>query len=372
MARTGPTTRDSSTIALGLAQIRVGVAATHIASVHPALTASDSIGALANTKFTGKTDWYKLESGFPLLEDFTTAIREAASLECAFKEITPYNLAIAYGKDPATYTDVHSGEIELGGRVSPDYVRMEAIYTFPNGTNTMSIIFPRAQVSASMELDLKMEDAAAAPIVFEAKRADSEVTGGNSAWDDKPLGRIAFAKILFQTGVEIPPQSFKENVMNTSDEMVRLNPQIKDVEIGIRNLRSIKIYPLSVSDQLTATNLVTSALQVFMTNKDVKNNDLLFVAFMLEQIRTNASEILKMVLDETESPEAVLKEMSNEQMMVIVKAIYEVNYESLSKNVKSLLEKKKESVSERQSQQSVKSMDTNSMISSENPGEMVE
>ncbi|MDD5053716.1 MAG: hypothetical protein PHO27_13355 [Sulfuricurvum sp.] len=161
--------------------------------------------------------------------------------------------------------------------------------------------------------------------------------------------------------------------MNTSDEMVRLNPQIKDVEIGIRNLRSIKIYPLSVSDQLTATNLVTSALQVFMTNKDVKNNDLLFVAFMLEQIRTNASEILKMVLDETESPEAVLKDMSNEQMMVIVKAIYEVNYESLSKNVKSLLEKtKKESVSERQSQQSVKSMDTNSMTSSESPGETVE
>jgi hypothetical protein len=160
--------------------------------------------------------------------------------------------------------------------------------------------------------------------------------------------------------------------MNTSDEMVRLNPQIKDVEIGIRNLRSIKIYPLSVSDQLTATNLVTSALQVFMTNKDVKNNDLLFVAFMLEQIRTNASEILKMVLDENENPESVLKETSNEQMIVIVKAIYEVNYESLSKNVKSLLEKKKESVSERQSQQSVKSMDTNSTTSSESPGETVE
>jgi len=193
MAIQGPVTKDTSTIALGLAQIRVGVAATHIAAVHPALIASDSIGALANTKFTGKTDWYKLESGFPLLEDFTTAIREAASLECAFKEITPYNLAIAYGKDPSTYTLSHSGEIALGGRVSPDYVRMEAVYTFPNGSNTMTIIFPRAQVSASMELDLKMEDAAAAPIVFEAKRADSEVTGGNAAWDAKPLGRIAFA-----------------------------------------------------------------------------------------------------------------------------------------------------------------------------------
>jgi len=69
-----------------------------------------------------------------------------------------------------------------------------------------------------------------------------------------------------------------------------------------------------------------------------------------------------------------LKDLSNDQLVIIGKLIYEVNYESLSKNVKSLLEKmkKKESVSERQSQPSVKSMDTNSMISSESPGETVE
>lgn len=192
MSRSGPVTKDTSTIALGLAQIRVGVAAANINNIHPALAASDSIGALANTKFTGKADWFKLESGFPLLEDFTTALRESASLECAFKEITPYNMAIAYGKDPASLTNVHSGELALGGRVAPDYVRMEAVYTYPNGTNFMHIIFPRAQVSASAELDLKVEDAAAAPITFEAKRADSEVTGGSGVWDDKPLGRIAW------------------------------------------------------------------------------------------------------------------------------------------------------------------------------------
>ncbi len=192
MSRSGPVTKDTSTIALGLAQIRVGVAATHIDNVHPALLPAASIGALANTKFTGKADWFKLESGFPLLEDFTTALREAASLECAFKEITPYNVAIAYGKDPAALTSVHSGELALGGRVAPEYVRMEAVYTYPNGVNFMHIIFPRAQVSASMELDLKVEDAAAAPIVFEAKRADSEVTGGSAVWDAKPLGRIVW------------------------------------------------------------------------------------------------------------------------------------------------------------------------------------
>jgi hypothetical protein len=192
MARSGPVTKDSSTIALGLAQIRVGPAATNIANIQPCLIAANSIGALANTKFTGKADYFKLESGFPLLEDYVVALREAASLECAFKEITPYNMAMAYGKDPAALTLVHSGELALGGRVAPDYVRMEAVYTYPDGVHFMHIIFPRAQVAAAMEIDLKVEDAAAAPITFEAKRADSEITGGNAVWDNKPLGRIAW------------------------------------------------------------------------------------------------------------------------------------------------------------------------------------
>lgn len=190
MSRSGPVTKDTSTIALGLAQIRVGPSAANIDSVNSVLLPAASIGALANTKFIGKADWFKLESGFPLLEDFTTALRESAALECAFKELTPANVALAYGRDPAALTLPHSGEVALGGRVAPAYIRMEAIYTYPNGTNHMNIIFPRAQVSASMELDLKTEDAAAAPIVFEAKRADSEVSGGNAIWDSKPLGRI--------------------------------------------------------------------------------------------------------------------------------------------------------------------------------------
>ena len=195
MARSGPVSKDTSTIALGLAQIRVGVSATHIAAAGAALTASDSIGALANTKFTGKTDWYKLESGFPLLEDFTTAIRESAALECAFKEITPYNMALAYGQDPVTYTEVHSGEIALGTISAPSFVRMEAFYTYPDQVNEMVIIFPRAQAIPNLELDMRQEDAAASTLTFEAKSADSAVSGGSSVWNAKPLGSIKFRPI---------------------------------------------------------------------------------------------------------------------------------------------------------------------------------
>ena len=194
MARSGPVTTDTSTVTLGLAQVRIGDSSTNIANPAAVLTSSNSIGALANTRFVGNTDWYRLESGYPLVEDAVFPIREAAQLECAFKEVTPANMLLAYGLDPnaAAYTDfaAHSGEVPLGDRVAPAYVRMEARYTYPNGTDYMDIIAPRAQVSSSVEMELAAEDAAAVPVVIEFKNADSNVSGGNAVWDEKPLGSI--------------------------------------------------------------------------------------------------------------------------------------------------------------------------------------
>ena len=193
MARKGPVMLDSTSIALGLAQIRVLASTVNIGSINPVGVAGDSIGSLANTKFVGATEYFRLEGGFPLLEEYTTPIREAARLECAFREISPKSIALAYGIDSTSgYTDVHSGEVVLGGRVTPAYVRMEAEYTYPDGTNKMTIIFPRAQVSADLEIDLQSEDAAAVPVVFEAKNASSDVSGGHAVWDDMPLGRISW------------------------------------------------------------------------------------------------------------------------------------------------------------------------------------
>jgi len=194
MARKGPVTSDTTTVALGLAQIRVGDSSTNIADIQPALSSTDSIGALAETSYTGNTDWFTLESGSPLIKDAIWPIREAASLACSLKELTPANMALVYGHDPnaAPYDtmEVHSGEVPIGDRVAPDYIRMEACYTYPDGTHHMYIIFPRAQATSNVEVSLAAEDTAAVPVTFEAGRADSEVSGGNAVWDDKPLGRL--------------------------------------------------------------------------------------------------------------------------------------------------------------------------------------
>jgi len=190
----GPVTKDTSTILLGLTQVRVGASAANIANTAAVLSASDSIGSMSATKFVGNTDYWKHESGFPLAEDMTLVLRESAALEGQFEEITPYNMALALGKDPTGggYAAAHSGEVGLGARSAPAYIRMEALSTFPDDTYSMLFIFPRCQVTSSPELDMQKEDNAKPPITFESKRADSEVSGGNAAWDGKSLGVIRF------------------------------------------------------------------------------------------------------------------------------------------------------------------------------------
>ena len=90
------------------------------------------------------------------------------------------------------YSDNHGGIIGLGGLKAPEFVRMEAVYTYPNGVNTMTIIFPRANVTSSMEIAFQAADNAAPTITFEAKRSDAEIAGGAAARDAMPLGVIVF------------------------------------------------------------------------------------------------------------------------------------------------------------------------------------
>jgi hypothetical protein len=296
----GPVTKDTSAIALGLMDVRVGPSAANIGTATPVLTTAHSIGALATSTYTGTITYYEHYSDFPLSKDLILPTQGDEMITCAFEEITPKNLAIAQGLDPSvagtswvgegykvvsstsgtynasdeidggadaesdtyrvifltattysvysdkrgkltgdqtgegdttalsTFTDgttelvkipsgfftgtwaaddVFSfymakqgydsntaGEIALGNLSAPAYVRVEGVYEFPDSSRKMYIIFPRAQVKTeSQELAFAADTAANVSITFEATRADSGVTGGNSVWDAKPLGVKLFA-----------------------------------------------------------------------------------------------------------------------------------------------------------------------------------
>ena len=199
MARKGPTTVFPQAAEAGLAQIRVGPSVANIGNAGKALAAANSIGAMASTKFGANTEWLRLMSGFPELEDYAVVTQETAYIECAFREITPYNVALASGLDPtahtyastSTGTNVYtSGEVALGNRSAPVYIRVEAEYTYPNGTKYMTVIYPRAQATGNVELDWSNSEWAASPIRFEAKRADDAIDGGAAIWNNAPLGHI--------------------------------------------------------------------------------------------------------------------------------------------------------------------------------------
>lgn len=192
--RTGPVTRDASTVPLGLAKILVGPSLANIATRTQCLNqTTDSLGALNSSNFTSTVEYWKLLSGFPQLEDLTIPLSEVAQLDLEFKEVHPRNLAYARGMDASSgYENNHSGEIPLGTISEPAVIRAEAVYTYPNKVNHMYIIFPRAQVTSSVSLNFVANDNANVPITIEAKRADSDISGGSSEWDNAPLGRIYF------------------------------------------------------------------------------------------------------------------------------------------------------------------------------------
>ncbi len=298
----GPITKNPSAWALGLMQIRVGPSLTNIANIAPALGAVNSIGALSDTKFNASAEFFKQMSGFPLREDGAIPLSETASISGSYKEITPFNVAMARGLDPTasaaasaiedvavntsagttstdpiavldgtpadwgviddewtvifatattgsifgkatghvhdftdltamepvdgssnkyfsipsafftgtwaaddsyvfyttaggddTYSSVHSGSFGLGGLVAPVDIRVEGVYTFPNGINTQTYILPRAQVEANLELGYSSDSEATPPIIFSSKNASSDNAAGNAVWDAMPLGRMIWA-----------------------------------------------------------------------------------------------------------------------------------------------------------------------------------
>lgn len=161
-----------------------------------------------------------------------------------------------------------------------------------------------------------------------------------------------------------------ENKTANADDK-RINPQVTETDIGVRNLRKITIYPLSMADQLKMTDLITEALNAFFQKED--QEDIVFVAFMIDLIKKNISVILKMVTDVRDT-DKLLSNITNYQASEMAKIIYEVNYESAAKNLKSLFEKIKNIFpSERLLQPSVNPIpNTDLKTSIEKPGEKEE
>ena len=121
--------------------------------------------------------------------------------------------------------------------------------------------------------------------------------------------------------------------------MANLNPQIRTVSIGTRELREVTIYPLSMADQFKMTDLIVDAVSQFAAVNPDELNDAAVVRVMVNLIEDNLQDLFTLILDEDEKVE--FSELTNDQFSDIVAIVYEVNYEGSIKKFQDLVGKVK-------------------------------
>ena len=121
--------------------------------------------------------------------------------------------------------------------------------------------------------------------------------------------------------------------------MGALNPQITIVSVGVKQLREITIYPLSMADQFKMTDLIVSAVNEFYgiakKNPDNKGlGDQELITTVLGLIEKNLQRILGLITDDAANIQ--FDELTNDQFSDLITLIYEINYEASLKKLSSL------------------------------------
>jgi len=124
-----------------------------------------------------------------------------------------------------------------------------------------------------------------------------------------------------------------------SEDNRTINPDAEKVQVGIKTLRDITIYPLSISDQMKLTDKFSEAIDQFsqfdretMSNEDAIN----FIKNFLSQ---NLPEFMEFVVDSNENNVPTLDEVTNKQLGLIADVVFRINYEELIKNAKDLFKR---------------------------------
>lgn len=120
--------------------------------------------------------------------------------------------------------------------------------------------------------------------------------------------------------------------------MEELNPNIRNLVIGIRKPRTIVIYPLSIGDQLKMSETIANLLTMITATEDITDGTA-FISNVLSLIQNSLKDFLKFVLEEGENPDQVLNEMSNDHAVELCELIYAMNYEDTLKKTKEIVRK---------------------------------
>lgn len=120
-----------------------------------------------------------------------------------------------------------------------------------------------------------------------------------------------------------------------------LNPDIRTIQYGKKELHELTLYPLSIGDQFKVTDMVTTVVQDLVKGtKEGQLNDMVFMTSAMNALEKNLAKVLSLIADipETESAD-IINKLTNTQLLTIIESVWAVDYEPALKKGKNLFER---------------------------------
>jgi hypothetical protein len=133
--------------------------------------------------------------------------------------------------------------------------------------------------------------------------------------------------------------------MASKKEKTSLLPEVRQVQVGIREVRTENMYPLSLNDQFELADQITEVLSYIMdlessgalkeADETDKDQTMGIIQSLLSSLHKSIPFILEKCFDDV-----TMSDVTNNQMIDIAYNLFDVNYKDLSKNLKDLFKKK--------------------------------
>lgn len=119
---------------------------------------------------------------------------------------------------------------------------------------------------------------------------------------------------------------------------MKLNPKIREIEYGKSRLNQLTIYPLSLNDQFSVAEIISEVVARLETT--ASGSDIAAFNAFVSVVQVHAQKVLEIVTDlETPAVIQIMDEITNDQFLEFIEAVWEANYETTLKNGQSLFKK---------------------------------
>jgi len=183
MSLTGTRVKETESLFFGLAELFIGDSATNETSTTAVLAETNYFSCLSSVSFIVNKEFIN-RYGYTLsMKTIIDHLLVGSSLEVnvEFIELTQKNLSYSLGGD-GTGTNFLTTLF-----IQPTALRLELVFTYPNKTNSMTLVFPKTKVIApSVLFDFESESPMKVPMTF------SVLPSTVAEWATIPMGKAIF------------------------------------------------------------------------------------------------------------------------------------------------------------------------------------